>query len=353
MSETGAVSSQRHLNRQSGIAVIRVIVPLVLVAMIALVAWLFMLRSYENPVAEVIEKVRPMVTPEKVVDQPMPAAGRDNDSPLAPEQLMTLRAVSAEGTIKTSLSPDIAVAATGRAAERAEGISAQPPLPGTDTSSVLSTRTEQEDGAHPDRPSLEAIPPLDRSDRAIRRALASLDVTQLLADWLVDEELIRKFVVTIDNMAEGRIPRKHSILRPLGSKFRAVESRERIYLDGYNFGRYTPYINLLASLDTSRVAALYQRYYPLMQQAYAELGYPRRSFHRRVMQAVDHLLDSPVLEGALELKRPSVMFQYADPQLEQLSAVHKQMLRIGPENTRKTLSRLAVLRSALARLEHG
>lgn len=194
------------------------------------------------------------------------------------------------------------------------------------------------------------LPSLDESDGMFRQSLLDLDATRLLADLLIDEELIRKFVVVVDNMAEGRIPRKHSLLRGPKERFKATESGDGLWLDGFNFGRYGIYVGLVDGLDTGSAVRLYQRYYPLMQQAYAELGYPRRSFHQRLLQALDHLLDSPMQPRPLALEQPSVMYKFADPKLEQLSAVHKQMLRLGPANADKVLSRVTQLRTALGKL---
>ncbi|RDE22507.1 DUF3014 domain-containing protein [Motiliproteus coralliicola] len=196
-----------------------------------------------------------------------------------------------------------------------------------------------------------SLPSLDNSDRTFRQDLAALEPSRLLLDWLIDKELIRKLVVTIDNMAQGKIPRKHSPLKPMSDKFRPSVKGEQIWLDGYNFGRYSSYLTLLEKIDSRSWVEIYRRYYPLMQQAYAELGYPRQRFHDRVLMALDHLLSAPVKPRALALAQPSVMFVYADPKLEQLSAVHKQMLRIGPVNAARVLEMAAVLRTELGRLQ--
>ncbi|WP_210395623.1 DUF3014 domain-containing protein [Motiliproteus sediminis] len=196
-----------------------------------------------------------------------------------------------------------------------------------------------------------SLPTLDDSDALFRDGLLGLDPSNALADLLIDAELIRKFVVVVDNMAEGRIPRKHSLLRGPKEGFKASETASGLWLDGYNFGRYSLYVGLVEGLPTDAAVGLYQRYYPLMQQAYAELGYPRRSFHQRLLQALDHLLDSPLKSRALALEQPSVMYKFADPELERLSAVHKQMLRLGPANAELVLARVTLLRTALGRLD--
>jgi hypothetical protein len=202
-----------------------------------------------------------------------------------------------------------------------------------------------------------SLPDLNHSDRLFRLAVAELDSTQKLLSLLIDKELIRKLVVSIDNMAQGLLSAKHRLLVPIKAPFRVLiktdtrAEAEKIWLDGDSFSRYTPYVELLSAIDSRQWVELYQRYYPQMQQAYAELGYPRKAFHDRVLLALDHLLQSPVLSRPLALVQPSVMYKFADPQLEQLSAVHKQMLRLGPVNTRRVLDSLRVLRAELVQLQ--
>ncbi|MEH6823216.1 MAG: DUF3014 domain-containing protein [Motiliproteus sp.] len=196
-----------------------------------------------------------------------------------------------------------------------------------------------------------SLPDLNHSDSRFRAALAQLDPTQKLISLLVDEELIRKLVVSIDNIADGRLQRKHSLLLPMNDPFRASVKGEEMWLDGYNYSRYSGYVELLSAIDAEQWVGLYRDYYPQMQQAYAELGYPRKAFHDRVLLALEHLLQSPVSGRALALAQPSVMYTFADPELEQLSAVHKQMLRLGPVNARRVLDAVIPLRARLVQLQ--
>lgn len=198
----------------------------------------------------------------------------------------------------------------------------------------------------------QSLPDLNHSDSQFRAALAQLDPAQKLISLLIDEELIRKLVVSVDNMADGRVLRKHSLLLPMSDRFRASVKGEEIWLDGNNYSRYSGYVELLSAIDAEQWVGLYRDYYPQMQQAYAELGYPRKAFHDRVLLALEHLLQSQMSGRALALAQPSVMYTFADPALEQLSAVHKQMLRLGPVNARRVLDSLTLLRAELVQLQH-
>jgi len=381
--------------RQQGRGVIKFLMTLVVGLMLAIVVYLLMLRGGDQPLQEVFE---PLKTQQEDIAASATRADAIDEESLTQQQLMTLKPISlnASKPSTTSLQKQASQSgftagsgqdvlsgtisrtpeASGTAVENHVGPNgAVPVLGASDTQSVvvntagtlhvltpggsISTVTASKnlDGSASRSASAtmkaSLIPMLDNSDSEVKRGLMSLDATLMLANLLIDEELIRKFVVMVDNMAAGQIPRKHSVLRPLPTAFRAVEKGDQVFLDGYNFSRYIPYVDLFISLDSKRITGLYQRYYPLMQQAYAELGYPRRSFHKRILMAVDHLLDSPVMDGAIVLVQPSVMYKYADPELEQLSDVHKQMLRMGSENARSILTRLTVLRSELMQLGHG
>ena len=47
------------------------------------------------------------------------------------------------------------------------------------------------------------------------------------------------------------------------------------------------------SFRNQQLASIYVRYYPLFQEAYEELGYPGRYFNDRVIEIIDHLLQTP------------------------------------------------------------
>ena len=106
-------------------------------------------------------------------------------------------------------------------------------------------------------------------------------------------------------------------------------------LSEQSFARYTPYVQLLESVPPQQVLVLFNRYEPLLQQAFSELGYPDELFKNRLLQAIELLLATPQVQYPLQLVRPSVMYQFADPALEQLPAAQKQMLRLGPNHQRR------------------
>ena len=89
----------------------------------------------------------------------------------------------------------------------------------------------------------------------------------------------------------------------------------------------------------------------MLQEAYDELGYPNKKFDDVVFQAIGRLLETPVINEPIRLVRPVVMYEFENKKLESLSAAQKQLIRMGPGNTRRLqvkLSEIALeLRSLL------
>lgn len=191
-------------------------------------------------------------------------------------------------------------------------------------------------------------------DAAARQAFGEV-FGPAIAGWLIDEQLARRVVATVDNL-----PRNTRIeqLRPLRAPetpfvverevIDATVGEERIVLSPENFARYDAIVGLLAGVDANTAAAVYRRIYPELQAAYEELGYPGRYFNDRVVSVIDHLLGTPEPEGALLLEQPKVLYRFVDERLEALSPGQKLLLRIGPEHARVVKQKLGEFRALVA-----
>lgn len=193
------------------------------------------------------------------------------------------------------------------------------------------------------------LPDLNKSDEEVRSAAITLNPSEEWVGWVTTEEALRKFVVVVDNLAAGKIAQKYLPMPKPDTKFRSTLDGINYYLDPTSFERYTPYVRLFKNIDTDMTVNVYQHYSPLLEEAFAELGYGERSFHDTLLQAFDVLLQAPVIKGNIELIRPSVYFKYLDPALENSSAVHKQMIRMGPQNTQDLQFKIQELKTALSK----
>jgi hypothetical protein len=191
----------------------------------------------------------------------------------------------------------------------------------------------------------EALPALDASDPPLHTALTALGGAQGLDALLRPEMLVRHIVVTVDNLPRKRVAVELRPVRAVPGHFGVAGDEQASTLDPANYARYAPYVKLVQQIDLQQFAALYFHFYPLFQQAYQNLGYPSGYFNDRLIVAIDDLLAAPEASGPLALVRPNVMYLYADPKLEDLSAGQKVLLRMGPENAAIVKARLRELRA--------
>jgi hypothetical protein len=223
------------------------------------------------------------------------------------------------------------------------------PPPGEPTvaeETTTSTPPIPEQETAPGEPTLE-LPSLDESDPLAGQLVRQLSSHPKLASLLVGKDLIRRFVVVVDNIAEGVSPWKHlEYVRPEGV-FRVDQRLGSYYIDPRGYDRYDWYADVFASIDAQGAAKLYRDLKPLIQEAYVEMGYPDRPFDYTFSRAIARLLDTPVVEGNIELYPKAITYEFADPALEKLSPTQKHFLRMGPRNVRKVQAELRRLEEAL------
>jgi Protein of unknown function (DUF3014) len=202
------------------------------------------------------------------------------------------------------------------------------------------------------------LPALEDSDAPLAAELSTLIGAQAVSAWLVPDGAVRRFVASIDNLPREKVAEKIRAIRPVPGAFivdrapiDAASGEEHITLATANYARYEPAIRLLSALDMRQVGLLYRSYYPLLQQAYEDLGYPGRYFNDRLVEVIDHLLEAPVPTEPPALVQPKAMYEFADVALEERSAGQKLMIRMGPQNAARVKERLTVLRAEITRTE--
>lgn len=191
------------------------------------------------------------------------------------------------------------------------------------------------------------LPELADSDAPLRDALGQISSADAVKDFLVPQDLIRKIVVTIDNLPRQKVAVDKRPVNPAAGSFLANGDELHASLDPRNFERYKPMVAVISQLDAKQLGALYIHYYPLFQQSYQNLGYPSGYFNDRLVEVIDNLLATPEPKGPIQLVRPNVMYTYADPALEARSAGQKLLLRMGPENAKAIKAKLTELRAVI------
>jgi len=196
----------------------------------------------------------------------------------------------------------------------------------------------------------EALPPVQESDQSIQDALKSLLTSQSMGELFHIDNFIQKFVATVDNLPEKRLPRAHLPIKPPGGKFLISGTIEEPQISANNYQRYAPYVDLLESINQDLALKVYTYFYPLFQKAYEQLGYQNAYFNDRLVYVIEHLLETPNPADPVLLAQPAVLYTYADPALENLSSGQKVLLRIGQEQRLKVFRTLDNYREKLISL---
>lgn len=202
-----------------------------------------------------------------------------------------------------------------------------------------------------DETGLTPLPALDDSDGYFALELVAL-LGRDIEELLVDSALIEKFVISIDNLPRDRVAERVRPLKRLPNEFLTGEAAtgDGFVLAAENYARYDGLVAMLVGTDMDAVIDAYRRFYPLFQEAYLGLGYPDGYFNDRVIEVIDHLLETPEPAEPIRLVRPHVLYEYADPELEALSGGQKLLIRMGSDNAAEIKATLTRLRARLVSL---
>lgn len=205
------------------------------------------------------------------------------------------------------------------------------------------------------------LPPLAESDAMVLDSLSSVASESLVLRFLVTDNVISRFVASVDALTSRQVPGQIMAVQDLEGEFVATANEQpdmvlrnaqgdpipQYVLNPANYQRYEPQVEMFEVLDTQELVSLYRDYAPLSQQAYVELGYPDGDFDARLIEVIDSLLSTPEMTEPLALIKPEAFYLFADPDLEALAAGQKVLLRMGPMNAQRVKEKLREIRAAL------
>ncbi|HEX8776804.1 MAG TPA: DUF3014 domain-containing protein [Rhodanobacter sp.] len=201
--------------------------------------------------------------------------------------------------------------------------------------------------AVPASASTAPLPALVDSDASVRSALVALGGDGL-QDLLLPQSVVNHIVATVDALPRHELGSSFILpLRTPPGAFRTTETQGILTVDAGNAGRYAPYMAIVQHADPPALVAWYVHSYPLFQQAWRELGYPKSYFNDRLIVAIDDMLAAPTPAQPPALQLEKGRYVYVDPALESLSVGQKLMLRLGPANEAELKARLRTIRDLL------
>ncbi|MBB3168225.1 DUF3014 domain-containing protein [Simiduia aestuariiviva] len=237
----------------------------------------------------------------------------------------------------------------------------EPDLQPAVTVPVAPVKVERE--IQPEPPTQSPVPAeaLDRSSKPkLIPAAVSIDashevivavlnnVSPTLIQWMVSEELLRKWVILIDQIADGTLSTKHLPIAYEMAPFAINGTKELAQISPENYSRATPLVAAFTKIEPEILVAYYRLWQPLLEKAYGELG-KGGNFDDRVMQALRQLQSVPVAPLNADIQARPVMYKYVEPSLEKAPALHKWMWRLGPKNQSDIKSYLTQVKLALYR----
>jgi hypothetical protein len=195
----------------------------------------------------------------------------------------------------------------------------------------------------------EVVMPLapEQGDALFRQQLTEAGAKPVLKTLLADDQPLEVSAAVIDGLGRGIILRKFLPAASHSEKFSVVTQDDGYYMDPNGFMRYDKYADAIAALDIGMLVNAFDLLRPTYEQAYGYLGLDPADFDNAVIRTLDLVLTTPEIGEPIALTPKAVVYVYADPGLESLPAVQKQLLRMGPDNIRRIKQQAQALREGL------
>jgi len=224
--------------------------------------------------------------------------------------------------------------------EAIDGVTTTEAVPGAATDTLVEL---QQDASF-------ILPDLDHSDALLREEMTG--ISPVLSGWLNTDQLVRKYVVIANDFSQGLRLEKNLRFLELDQPFAVDQDNENLFIATRSYQRYDRLAAAINALDVQATLAVYKKFRPLLVQVFREFSYPDEySLEDIFTKAAAVILAAPARDGQIALERQSVRYKFADQQLEALNPVHKQMLRMGPDNTRIIQNKLRLFVAGLASLK--
>lgn len=205
-------------------------------------------------------------------------------------------------------------------------------------------------------------PPLAADDAAaLETAVSTFLGREKTLRFVATDGLARRIVATVDNLARKQAAARLWPLHPVGGRMAVTQTDDGgMQIAPANAARYDAVVGWVGSVDPVQVAGLYRRVYPVLQRTYEELGYPRQRFNDRLVTVIDHLLQTPEPAGSIDVKlvqvhgqvatqQPWLRYEFADADLQQLSAGQKILVRMGVAHTQRIKAWLQAVRAQITK----
>ncbi len=186
------------------------------------------------------------------------------------------------------------------------------------------------------------LPSLDSSDEPVRGALMA--VSPMIGVYIETGQIIRKYMQIANDFAQGYRIAKHLGFLRLQQPFAVELENGQLLMAVQGYQRYGNLAQMVNSIDITALLIVYKKFRPLLLQVFTEFSYPDGyNLDDIFIKAATEILSAPVIDKKIPVIKASSNYKFADPELEALNGVHKQMLRMGSENTRLIQAKVRLL----------
>lgn len=182
-----------------------------------------------------------------------------------------------------------------------------------------------------------------QGDDVVRRQASALHMNRLANT----EHPLEISAALIDGLSQGLILQKIIPGDPPKEAFSVVEEDDATYMSTASYRRYDSITDAITALDADALVNTFHTLRPLYEKAYEHLGLEPGDFDNAVIRTLDLVLATPEIGEPIAVKPKAMIYIYADPNLESLPAVQKQLLRMGPDNLRQIKQQARMLREGL------
>lgn len=186
----------------------------------------------------------------------------------------------------------------------------------------------------------------EEAEQVLLSELAAIDIDPALRARFTGEEPLAAGAALVDALGRGLLARKF-VNVDIEGEFAVSQEGDAMYMDPAGYSRFDDVAGAVAAVDVESLAERFHTVRPLFERAYEALGLDPADFDNAVIRTLDQVLATPELKKPARLERKSVFYTYADPQLEGLTDLQKQLLRMGPDNLRQLKEQARELRRAL------
>jgi hypothetical protein len=197
----------------------------------------------------------------------------------------------------------------------------------------------------------EATVTEETADAYAREIIESVNGGKALAQFVAGDYIVERAVAIIDALRRGEVPYKLLPVSRPSKPFLISDDGLRVTMDPSNFNRYDVFAQWVNGIDVLAIVELLNEYEQIATEALSRMGVGDFDIRSAVLAATTEILATPIAPESAELMKREANWVYMDPELEALSSLQKQVLRMGPRNSEIIQAKARELRGAV--LESG